>query len=105
LIDDQYKGLGLAPMAVLPERQRSGVGTILIRESLARLWQANYPWVVVLGHPKYYPRFGFVPAGQHGIHCEYDAPLEAFMVMELRPGQLKGISGIARFHRAFAAVD
>ena len=54
-----------------------------------------------LGHPKYYPRFGFVPAKQKGISCEFEAPEEAFMVLERREGALAGKGGIVKFQPEF----
>lgn len=104
VIEGRHSGLGLAPMSVLTQYQRTGVGSLLARETLKKLRKAGYPWVVVLGHPEYYPRFGFVPSVQYGIGCEYDAPVEAFMVLELQPGALKDVKGIARFHEAFKSV-
>jgi putative acetyltransferase len=59
--------LALAPMAVLPERQGRGVGSRLVDTALARTAATSFPLVVVLGHADYYPRFGFVPAGPHGV--------------------------------------
>lgn len=76
--------LALGPMAVLPERQNQGVGTLLIQFALARCRDAGTDAVFVLGHPHYYPRFGFVPASQYGLKCKYEAPDPAFMVLELR---------------------
>ena len=61
--------------------------------------------VVVLGHPAYYPRFGFVPASRHGIACPYDAPDEAFMIVPLMPGHLAGLAGTVEYHAAFAGID
>ena len=60
--------------------------------------------VVVLGYPEYYPRFGFVPSVEYNIKSEYDVPPEVFMIKELRSGALTGISGIAKFHEAFAEL-
>lgn len=96
--------LGLAPMAVVPEYQRSGVGTALIEEGLLQARDLGAGAVVVLGHPSYYPRFGFEPASAHGITCEYDAPDEAFMILELAPGHLEGLAGTVQYHGAFAGV-
>lgn len=95
---------GLAPMAVAPEMQRRGVGAALIRAGLERCAAAGFDAVVVLGHPDYYPRHGFVPASRFGIASEYDAPDEAFMALELRAGALAGAAGTVRYHDAFAAV-
>jgi|SRR5882724_8591774 len=93
--------MGLAPMAVVPSRQRQGVGTALVREGLERCRQLNAAAVVVLGHPEYYPRFGFVPAIRLSLRSEYDVPEETFMVRELRDGVLRGLSGTVRYHPVF----
>jgi putative acetyltransferase len=96
--------LGLAPMAVLPSYQRRGIGHRLVERALSRLRAAGHRGVVVLGHPAYYPRFGFVPAGIYGIRSEYDAPDAAFMALELIPGGLKDCAGLAKFQPEFAGV-
>jgi predicted N-acetyltransferase YhbS len=70
-------------MAVLPSHQRQGIGSRLVTRSLAILKAAGHRGILVLGHPAFYPRFGFVPAGTYGIRCAYDAPDEAFMALEL----------------------
>jgi putative acetyltransferase len=97
--------MGLAPMAVGPARQRAGIGSALVRAGLERCKLLDAAAVVVLGHPAYYPRFGFVPAAAFGLACEYDVPAEAFMALELRPGALRGAAGTLRYHAAFAEVD
>jgi putative acetyltransferase len=94
--------LGLAPMAVLPARQRRGVGSALVREGLAACRAAGTDAVFVLGHPDYYPRFGFEPAADRGIGNEYGAPPKAFMVLALTPGALGGVSGVAIYDPALA---
>jgi putative acetyltransferase len=95
------KGMGLAPMAVLPEHQRRGIGSALVREGVSRLDQRGCPFVIVLGHPQYYPRFGFVPASRYDIRCEWDVPDEAFMILILKGSALCGISGIAKYRGEF----
>ncbi len=87
-----FSAMGLAPMAVLPERQRLGIGSLLVRAGLAECLHAGHNVVVVLGHPMYYPRFGFVPAVQKGIRSEYDVPDDVFMVAELEPKVLRGVA-------------
>lgn len=98
------KLLGLAPMAVLPERQNEGIGSALVREGLNICREGAYDGVVVLGHPDYYPRFGFAPSVRFGITCEYDVPEEVFMAMELRPGGLGQAKGTVRYHPLFGSV-
>ena len=95
-------GAALGPMAVLPERQRAGIGSLLVTEGLRRLEARGCPFVMVIGHPTYYPRFGFVPASRHGITCEWDVPDEAFMILVLQPALPPGISGLARYRKEFA---
>jgi putative acetyltransferase len=96
--------MGLAPMAVVPEYQRKGIGAALVREGLARCKDLGCCAVVVVGHPEYYPRFGFVPAGRYALRCEYDVPADVFMVAELEAGALNGAFGLVRYHDAFAGV-
>ncbi len=95
-------GMGLAPMAVLPGKQRSGIGSALVKAGLARLREMNCPFVIVLGHPAYYPRFGFVPASRAGLCSQWPGvPDEAFMVLALDPGRLSGVHGTARYRPEF----
>jgi putative acetyltransferase len=94
--------MGLAPMAVVPARQRQGIGSSLVVEGLERCRRINAAAVVVLGHAEYYPRFGFVPASHLSLCCEYDVPEDVFMVRELRDGALKGFSGTIQYHPVFA---
>lgn len=95
------KIMGLAPMAVLPEYRRHGIGSALVRVGLEQCRQLGCGAVVVLGHPGYYPCFGFSAAVRFGIGCEYSLPEEEFMIMELQPGYLRGISGTVKYHAAF----
>jgi putative acetyltransferase len=96
---------GLAPMAVRPEHQRSGIGGQLIRAGLEECLRRGYSAVVVLGHPEYYPRFGFVPAHTFGLTCEFPSPPEAFMAIELESGALTGICGLVRYLPQFAEAS
>ena len=99
-----WTALGLAPMAVLPECQRRGIGSRLVREGLAACARQGHLVVVVLGHSNYYPRFGFVRAVTKGLRCEYPVPDEAFMVAELLPAALAGRTGLVKYRPEFAGV-
>jgi len=94
--------MGLAPMAVQPQRQRRGIGGTLVRAGLGACRALGAAGVVVLGHPRYYPRFGFAPAARFGLRCEYDVPDDTFMATELVPGALSRVAGLVRYGRAFA---
>ncbi len=96
--------MGLAPMAVAPEHQRKGIGSALVRAGLEQCKQLGFAAVVVLGHPEYYPRFGFSPSSRFGINSEYEVPEEVFMAMELQPGALSGKTGRVKYHAAFSNV-
>lgn len=96
--------LGLAPMAVLPEYQKLGIGSQLVREGLKACQRIDCNVVVVVGHPEYYPRFGFVPANQRGLSCEYPVPDEVFMVAELEPEALDGRRGLVKYRPEFGDV-
>jgi len=95
---------GLAPMAILPSHQRQGIGSRLVERALDMLRNAGHRGIVVLGHPGYYPRFGFLRASTFGIRSEYDAPDEAFLALELTPGGLKDCAGLAKFQPEFSGV-
>lgn len=91
-------GMGLAPMAVVPGHQRQGVGSALIVRGLELLVDRDCPYVIVLGHSTYYPRFGFVPASQHGLTCQWEGiPDDAFMVLPLDTDRMRGLAGVARY--------
>jgi putative acetyltransferase len=95
-----FRGVGLAPMSVLPEFQNQGIGSRLVRDGLVACRDAGYDVVVVLGHVGYYPRFGFARAQDYGLENEYDAA-DAFMVLELRKGALEGVGGLVKFAPEF----
>ena len=97
-------GVGLAPMSVIPERQNQRIGSLLVEEGLRRCREEGRRFVVVLGHPGYYPRFGFVPASRFGIKSEYDVADEVFMVMELQEGALSGCAGVVKYQPEFNEV-
>jgi putative acetyltransferase len=94
--------VGLAPMAVAPALQQQGIGSLLVRAGLVRCHAAGCDGVVVVGHADYYPRFGFARADAFGLRCEYDVPPDVFMALALPGRSLDGVSGVVRFHPAFA---
>lgn len=96
--------MGLAPMAVLPELQKSGIGSALIRAGLTACRELSAGAIVVLGHADYYPRFGFRPASEFELRCQYEVPDENFMALELSTGYLANVSGEIHYHPAFATV-
>jgi len=93
--------MGLGPMAILPGEQRRGIGSALVREGLTRCKNLGYGAVGVVGHPNYYPRFGFRPAATFNLKSEYDVPDDVFMALELTPGYLQGKAGTIHYHSAF----
>lgn len=98
------KMMGLAPMAVAPQYQKKGIGSSLVRSGLKECEKLEMGAVVVLGHPKYYPRFGFLPASNFQIKSEYEVPDDVFMVKELRPGYLKGKFGTIKYQEEFGKL-
>jgi len=102
--DSSFEALGLGPMAVLPEYQNQGIGTQLVRQGLKECASLGHEIVFVVGHPNYYPRFGFTPANAKGIICEFPVPDDVFMVLELKPEALGGRTGLLRYRPEFSEV-
>lgn len=98
------RGMGLGPMAVSPARQREGIGTELVRAGLAKLEKRHCPFVIVLGHPEYYPRFGFERASSREVRCEWDVPDEAFMILVLDEAVMESVTGLARYRDEFTGA-
>ena len=101
----QVIGAGLGPMAVLPAFQRQGIGSRLVAAGNQHLRESGCPFIVVLGHPDYYPRFGFRPASGYAIDCPWHVPDEVFMVLVLDHAKMKGISGLATYRPEFSALE
>ena len=96
--------VGLAPLAVDPDWQRRGIGGRLVRAGLDLLRDAGHAAVVVLGHPDYYPRFGFAPAGRFGLRWEHPCAEEAFMALALAAHGLDGEPGVVRYRPELMGV-
>ena len=99
--DNRYKSLALAPVSVLPEYQNKGVGSKLINQSIKIAKELGFKSVIVLGHDKYYPRFGFKTASIWGIKAPFDVPDEAFMALELEDNSLDDVTGRVVYIKEF----
>ena len=102
LLIGDASGAALGPLAVLPQHQRHGIGGMLIQEGVTRLRAAGCPFIVVVGHAGYYPRFGFTPASTHGITCQWNVPDDVFMVLPLDPMKMIHVSGVATYRHEFS---
>jgi len=99
--DKVFNTLTLAPVSVLPGYQNQGIGSKLIEEGHRIAGMLGYNSCFVLGHPDYYPRFGYRSTVKWGIPPPHGAPPEAFMAVELLPGALNGVTGETRFLSEF----
>ena len=97
----QYSSLALAPMSVLPELQGMGIGTGLVKAGIETALKLGHQSVIVLGHPKYYSRFGFKRASDFEIQCSFEVPDEAFMALELVEEALQEVSGTVQYPKEF----
>ena len=104
-IDGKFEGAALGPMAVLPQCQREGIGTKLIEAGNRKLKDDGCPFIIVVGHADYYPRFGFKPASEHGIKCEWDVPDNVFMLLVLDQAKMAGVAGLAKYRPEFSSVS
>ena len=100
--NSQIIGMGLAPMTVLPEFQKQGIGSLLVEEGLRRIKKTDCPFIIVLGHEHFYPRFGFERASKYGLEPQWDGvPDEAFMGIILDESVMSGVSGVAKYRKEF----
>lgn len=107
IIDDlqnPHVSLALAPMAVLPDYQNNGIGSLLVKKGLEEAKNIGFTSVIVLGHEHYYPKFGFQPASQFGIRSPFEVPDPIFMAIELQTGGFKNISGVVVYPDEFLRV-
>ncbi len=99
---DEFDSLALAPVSVLPEYQGKGVGSMLIQEAHKKARTLGYQSIVLLGHEKYYPKFGYKPAHNFGIECPFDLPKENCMAIELTENGLDGVYGTVEYAKEFS---
>lgn len=98
----QFESLVLGPVSVLPEFQKQGIGGKLIRAGHQKAIELGFRSVILIGHPEYYPRFGYKPASTWGIKTHYELPSDdVFMAVELTEGALKNVSGMVIFPPEF----
>ena len=102
VVGSVFQGAALGPMAVHPDYQRQGIGSQLVATGNRRLAEAGFPFVIVLGHAEFYPRFGFMPASALGITCEWEVPDDVFMVLILDRTKSEGLSGLAQYRSEFS---
>ncbi|HDR7795601.1 TPA: N-acetyltransferase [Bacillus luti] len=100
--ETSVNSLALAPVSVATGHQKKGIGGKLIVAALEKAKELGYGSVVVLGHPEYYPKFGFKKASEWNVKAPFEVPDEVFMVMELRKNALQGVEGIVQYSSAFA---
>jgi len=98
-------GAALGPMAVEPQSQRLGMGTRLVEMGNRELAARGCAFIVLVGHPQFYARFGFRPAGAQGITCEWELPDDVFMLLVLDEAKMRGVSGLAKFRDEFSSVS
>lgn len=98
--DSNFGVIALGPMAVLPSSQCKGMGSLLVQAGLDECRRLGYEVILLVGHPDYYPRFGFVPASPQGLECEFPVPDKAWMMLELREGASAGRRGKMKFQSA-----
>jgi putative acetyltransferase len=95
-------GTGLGPLAVRPDYQQQGIGSTLVRQGIENVMEQGSPFIVVLGHSTYYPRFGFEPAGRFGIRSQWKVPNHAFMILVLDETAMRGLSCLAEYQPEFS---
>ena len=98
---NEIESIALAPVSVLPEHQKKGIGGKLIQEGLKKATELGFKSVIVLGHKDYYPKFGFEKASKWNIKCPFEVPDEVFMAIELKKGSLRGKSGTVKYSKEF----
>jgi putative acetyltransferase len=103
-IAGEITGAALGPMAVVRHYQRQGIGSKLVETGNLKIKDLGFPFIIVLGHSHFYPRFGFKPASSRGITCEWEVTEDAFMLLVLDDARMRGVSGLARYRHEFSSV-
>ncbi|QBQ41167.1 N-acetyltransferase [Sphingobacterium psychroaquaticum] len=101
---NEVESLSLAPMAVAPFLQKQGIGSQLVQHAIEKSKQLGYHSIIVLGHEKYYPKFGFKPASTFGIKAPFEVPDDVFMALELSTDALKNVAGMVHYPHEFMEV-
>ncbi|CEH30793.1 GCN5 family acetyltransferase [Aneurinibacillus migulanus] len=104
IVDDDkaVDSLALAPVAVVPEHQKKGIGSQLIHTALKKAKEVGHHSVIVLGHKDYYPKFGFKQASLWNIQAPFEVPDEVFMALELTENSLESVQGVVYYSKAFS---
>ena len=95
----------MGPMAVVPDYQRRGIGHRLVETGNRMIKDSGCPFIIVVGHAAYYPRFGFKPASISGISCEWEVPDDVFMLLVLDQAKMLGVSGLAKYRHEFSSLS
>ena len=100
---NRFDSLALAPLSVIPEYQRNGIGGQLVREAHKKAKELGFKSVILIGHEKYYPRFGYKQADHFGISLPFEVPKENCMAVELIMNGLKDVNGLVQYPKEFIA--
>ncbi|NYT00929.1 MAG: N-acetyltransferase [Methanocellales archaeon] len=103
--DSVFDSLALAPMAVIPEFQKQGIGSKLIKKGIEKAKELGFDSIIVLGHKEYYPKFGFQKASKWNIKCPFEVHEEAFMAIELTEKAFEDKAGTVKYPDEFMEVE
>ena len=103
--DSDYESLALAPMAVIPEFQKRGIGSELIKKGIDKAKELGFDSIIVLGHKEYYPKFGFQRASKWNIKCPFEVPDDVFMAIELTEKAFEGKAGTVKYPDEFNEAE
>ena len=101
---ESFESLALAPMSVIPELQGLGIGSQLVEKGIAKAKKLGHQSIIVLGHEKYYPKFGFKPASEFNITAPFEVSDNVFMAKEIQPNSLADVSGCVEYPKEFKVL-